>query len=45
MREKKELDFKPIRLQKLKLDIDKLLAKKEREKRKIFKKFRDIFKY
>jgi hypothetical protein len=45
MRDKKEFDFRPKELEKLSFKVKKLLEKKEKENKDIFKKLRYIFKH
>jgi hypothetical protein len=44
MKKEKLDDLKPMHLKKLSFDVEKLIVKKEKEQKKIFKKIRKVFK-
>lgn len=43
MKDNRGFDFKPVHLIKLRSKVEKLLVKKKREDKKIFKKLKNIF--
>jgi len=45
MKKEKIVDFRPIQLKKLSLEVEKIMEKKEKDDRKIFKKIKKIFKF
>ena len=45
MKKEKLVDFKPIHLKELSFEVEKLIVKKEKEQKKIFKKIRKVFRF